>query len=83
MNESSSYRNHKNRPLYEGPPHQGLFRGTAGREIFLINRRSAAGALPVGGGDIHRNRWTECYQSPHHIRIRRFSDEILVFIQKF
>ena len=36
VNRFDSHPNHENRPLYKGLPHQGLFRGTAGREFFYF-----------------------------------------------
>jgi hypothetical protein len=44
MNRFGSHPNHENRRLQEGPPPQGLFRGTADRKFFWhFSHRSAAG----------------------------------------
>ena len=44
MNRFGSHPNHENRRLQEGPPPQGLFRGTADRKFFShFSHRSAAG----------------------------------------
>jgi hypothetical protein len=68
MNRFGSHPNHENHRLQEGPPPQGIFRGTADRKFFWhFSHRSAAGAPCFGAAAyIVTNGQSDTSRSDHY-----------------
>jgi hypothetical protein len=54
MNRFTSYQNHENRQLSEGPPPQGLSFRHGGQEFFLLAVTDPPRGSSFGGGSLHR-----------------------------
>ena len=55
MNRFGSHPNHENRPLYEGPPPQGLSEARRAGSFFEFLVTDLPRGRPVGGCGNHRN----------------------------